>query len=48
MRKTVSSPAPIRMDATNLLLSSFRRCGFGFLTYGKKAGQFVPIAVGLI
>lgn len=37
------------MDTTNLMLSLlFGTCGFGFLTYGKKAGQFVPIAVGLI
>lgn len=36
------------MDTTNLLLSLlFGTCGFGFITYGKKAGQFVPMGVGL-
>lgn len=41
--------AGIRMDTTNLMLSLlFGTCGMGFLTYGKKAGQFVPMGVGLI
>ena len=38
----------IPMDTTNLMLSLlFGTCGVGFITYGKKAGQLVPMAVGL-
>lgn len=37
------------MDTTNIMLSLlFGICGMGFLTYGKKAGQLVPVGVGLI
>ena len=36
------------MDTTNLLLSMlFGTLGMGFLMYGKKAAQILPIAVGL-
>jgi hypothetical protein len=36
------------MDSTSLMLSMlFGTFGMGFLMYGKKAGQMVPILVGL-
>ena len=39
----------IHMDATNIMLSLlFGTCGMGFIAYGKNAGQFVPMGVGLV
>ena len=36
------------MDMNNLMLSLLFGCvGMGFLMYGKKAGQLVPILCGL-
>ena len=36
------------MDMTNLMLSMlFGTIGMGFLMYGKKAAQLVPIGVGV-
>jgi hypothetical protein len=36
------------MDMTNLMLSLlFGTCGMGFILYGKNAGKFVPMGVGL-
>jgi hypothetical protein len=37
------------MDMTNLMLSFvFGTCGMGFCMYGKKAGAFVPMGVGVL
>jgi hypothetical protein len=44
-----SFKAGIPMDTTNIMLSLlFGTCGMGFITYGKKAGRFVPMGVGLM
>lgn len=37
------------MDMTNLMLSAlFGMCGMGFVTYGRKAGQLVPVGAGVL
>ena len=39
----------IPMDMNNLLLSMlFGTCGTGYIMYGKKAGQLIPVAAGLL